>query len=341
MAPVDAATVVALRDAPDGMQVLLLKRHQKSRFMAGAFVFPGGRVDAADAEVPLSAEDRAWCLDQLTPNDPEIASPINEARAVAYFVAAVRELFEEAGVLLARPRGVDGTLGEAAALSTPDWAERLAEGRRRLNAEEVTFTALLEQENLALDVRGMTYWAHWLTPSAERRRYDTRFFVAMLPEGQTAAFDAIETTAQVWMGLEEAVVAHHQLALFLAPPTQRTLEELQRYGSRPAFEAEAARTARAVPQILPKLVVDAAGIRVLLPWDSNYPSTPGEGLAVAPLSRQASGPSAVFVRRLQLEADGEDRARAILKFWFGEDGNGVVPSEAPEPVVVGIQAGHR
>ncbi len=295
--------------------------------MAGAFVFPGGRVDPADADVPLSEDDRAWCHETLTPAEDGIAPPIDARRSVAMYVAAIRELFEEAGILLARPRGGRG--GELG-LGAPEWRERLVDARRRLNANEASFAALVDELEIDLDVRALTYWSHWLTPSAERRRYDTRFFVAMLPQGQVAAFDEIETTAQMWMGLEQAVVAHLQLAFFLAPPTHRTLEELRRFPDRPAFEAEAETTARRVPRILPKVVVGSEGIRVLLPWDPEYDSAPGEGEPVDPLPRQALGPSRVAVRRLQVDPDQEDRARAVLHFWFGDERNAEIATTAQD-----------
>ncbi|MEO1334768.1 MAG: hypothetical protein AAFV29_03960, partial [Myxococcota bacterium] len=124
--PVDASTVVLLRPGAHEPEALLLRRHPKSRFMAGAYVFPGGHVDAADAAFPLSVEDREWCTSQL---------PIDDSRAVAFFVAGIRELFEEAGVLLARPaRNAPNAPPEEGR------AERLRAARARLNAGEISFS---------------------------------------------------------------------------------------------------------------------------------------------------------------------------------------------------------
>ena len=312
--PAPAATVVVLRDRADGPEVLLLQRHQKSRFMAGAFVFPGGRVDPADAEAAVSDDDRLWCHQQLFPTQNE-RKPDDVAAATAYYVAAVRELFEEAGILLARPR--HGT-GQVPADDAQD--QRLNDARQRLNANEVTFSAILEAEQLEADVRALVYWSQWITPAAERRRYDTRFFVAWLPDGQTAVYDDIETTQQVWMTPARALMAHHQFRFFLAPPQQRTLEELLPYADRNDLVREA-QVSMPAP-VLPKLVVDAEGIRIVLPWDARYADEPGDGQVATPGARQAAGPTRILVRRPVSADDAEDRAPAILRFWFGDDGDG-------------------
>jgi 8-oxo-dGTP pyrophosphatase MutT (NUDIX family) len=132
--------VILARDGEGGLEVFLLKRHRKSSFMSSAFVFPGGKVDPEDGD----------------------------ARA-----AAIRELFEEAGVLLARG-------GDAGALAT---------GRARLNAGQITFAAVLAQAGLSPEPAWLHFWARWVTPSAEPRRYDTDFFLAALPDGQVPSFD--------------------------------------------------------------------------------------------------------------------------------------------------------
>ena len=316
MAPADASTVVLMTEGPSGPRVLLLKRHAKSRFMAGAFVFPGGRVDEADANVPMSEGDRDWCRRSL---DPEGDAAIDEARAVAYHVAGIRELFEEAGVLLGRPKD-----GDASALGSEAWRTKLDDLRRRLNANETSFVAALEEAGLEIDVRSLRYWSHWITPSAERRRYDTRFFIGWLPEGQSAHFDDIETTAQVWMDLPEAIISHHLMRIFLAPPTLRTIEELKGFADRSAIEADSGNTP---PAILPRVMLDEAGVRVLMPWDPGYDEAPGEGRAGSPLPRQARTPSRVFVWRPSPNDEGEDRAASLLQFWFGTGGDGMRPDE--------------
>ncbi len=318
MAPADASTVVLLAEGADGPKVLLLKRHAKSRFMAGAFVFPGGRVDAEDAAAAVSADDRAWCRAQL---DPLGAEPeLDEARAVALYVAGVRELFEEAGVWLGRPKG-----GDPADLESEPWQTRLADLRRRLNANDVAFDALLNEAGLEIDVRALQYWSHWITPSVERRRYDTRFFVAWLPEGQAASFDDKETTEQAWMALPEAVMAYHLMRIFLAPPTLQTIQELRTCGDRASIAREAG---QAVPSILPRILLDDDGLRVLMPWDAAYGEAPGEGGSSTPLSRQARSLSRVHVWRPAVFEDEGDRAPAILQFWFGTGGDGERPDES-------------
>ena len=222
--------------------------------------------------------------------------------------------------MLGRPVG-----GQTEDLSAGSWPDRLAEARRKLNADEVTFAAVLEQLGLEIDVRALAYWSHWITPSAERRRYDTRFFVAWLPRGQVAEFDAKETVEQVWRGPGQAVCDHHLLALFLAPPTQRTLEELQPILTPADLDNEASAP---VPPIMPKLMMDDNGIRIVLPWDETYAQVPGDGIDAAPLPRQAKGPSRIMVRWPGQDEASYARAQAILQFWFGLGCDGLAANEA-------------
>jgi 8-oxo-dGTP pyrophosphatase MutT (NUDIX family) len=189
--PRPAATVLTLRDTPKGYEILMLRRNLRSDFVGGAHVFPGGAVDESDAE----AHDLVVGLDDVTASTRlEV-----ERGGLAFYVASLRELFEEAGLLLA----VDEH-GDVVTFSAPRDLERWAALRRSINAGELGFLDLLREEGLRLDLRGVEYLAHWITPVGPPRRYDTRFFVARAPE-RRGEFEMIRPTIK---NLE--AVAHFQ-----------------------------------------------------------------------------------------------------------------------------------
>lgn len=235
--------------------------------MAGALVFPGGKVDPADRDGRLvPASFRPGRL-RATPG-----RELSAEDEAAFLVAACRETFEEAGILLARGR----TTGLPATAPSQRTGGLLD---------------ILEREDLELTLDRLVYWAHWITPAMEPRRFDTRFFVAQVPEGQSAAADEREVTESVWMTPVDALAAHARAELFLPPPTQRTLEELSCHDG---FEAvRAAAEHRAIPAILPKLTAVDGELCILLPWDPLYAETEGDGLPAAPAG---SGPSRIFIR---------------------------------------------
>lgn len=240
--------------------------------MAGAYVFPGGKLDPSDADadmlarlVPGAAEA---CAGRLT------ATPGTELEpntAVGLHVAGCRETFEEAGVLLAR--NADGGWVD---LADPARAARLAEARRALNAGEAKFAEILRSEDLFVDIEGLHYWAHWVTPSAEPRRFDTRFFIACLPPGQEAVSDGREAIDLVWHRPEVALEAHDQGSMFLPPPTLRSLSELAGFESIDAI-CEASQ-GRPIGAIMPKLLAEDGQLTIVLPWDPEYDKIEGEAL---------------------------------------------------------------
>ena len=266
--PTDSATLVVVRTPPVGgpLEAILLERSGKSAFMGGAFVFPGGKLDRADESAEMrsfvSPETLAWCRAQF---DEAPERSLSAERAFGLFVAACRETFEEAGILFA----------SAPAGRFPD-ARVLAPWRRRLQEGHATFAELLRAFDLEADVRRLFSWSHWITPSAERRRYDTRFFVAHLPDAQEAALDDKEAVALRWMTPDEALQAHRRGEVFLPPPTERTLQELAPY----RFWADLAAYARArkPSPVLPKVLWGAGTATIVLPWDADYDAVEGEGL---------------------------------------------------------------
>lgn len=203
-----AATLALTRDSSEGIQVLLLQRTWDASFMPGFYVFPGGAVDEADQR----------CDRFLTGgDDAAISHDLGiEAGGSHYMVAAIRESFEEAGVLLALDDN-GGFLPQ----DHPVFAERDA-----MIAGDQTLAGICHQYNLDLPVDRLAYLAHWITPPGPPRRFDTRFFVAVMPEGQTPAHDRIETIDHVWLTPEQAMDEHRQGTRLFASPTLRTLRIL-------------------------------------------------------------------------------------------------------------------
>lgn len=250
--PRAAATVALLRPAPTGLQVLLLQRNRKTGFVPGAFVFPGGRVDSADGDPALlertdglSAAEAARRLDL-----EESASP----SPAAYFVAAAREAFEETGILVGtrtdgRPPPVAGE-------------PRVRELRDHLLEDRWSFSQVLDELGCRIDGGAIEYIAHWITPEAEPRRYDTRFFAAAVPEGARALHDPREMLGAEWLSPRQALERNLRGELPMVFPTIRTLESLAGFHS--PVEALETFSGLEIPSILPRLVKtpDGVGIRV-------------------------------------------------------------------------------
>ncbi len=201
-----AATVVVLRDGPNGVEVAMLQRHSETPAAGGAWVFPGGSVDADDAAPTFVSTDREA--------DRRRRDRLQTPEATSYYVAALRELFEEAGVLLVRETiDVD---------QQTRWRLAIATG-------ESTFTALLEREGLHLDLDALEYIAHWRTPEGRPRRYDTRFFLAALPVGGSIACDGHEIVAHVWCRPADALARYHAGEWHLLLPTHTLLSQLHSF----------------------------------------------------------------------------------------------------------------
>jgi 8-oxo-dGTP pyrophosphatase MutT (NUDIX family) len=260
-APRDAATVIVVRDGAAGPEVLLLRRHARSGFAADAWVFPGGTVDDGDCGLP----PERWDGIEPAALAPRFSEPAD--LVLGLHVAAVRETFEEAGLLLARHR--DGR--------TPDLtATAYVELRRRLGdrTTAVDWGAWLAEEDLILDLGCLTYHSRWITPIQEPRRYDTAFFLARAPEGQIADHDRVETTEQRWVTPDAALTAHRAGELFMIFPTIRTLEALTGAGSVDELVERAAAQPE-IPHIQPHIEIEGDRFRILVPGDEGYPT--GEG----------------------------------------------------------------
>ena len=252
--PRHAATIAILRAAPGGPEVYLLRRVRGMAFAGGMHVFPGGSVDEADAT--SHALDEAWA----GPSPAEWAELLHcpEPLARAFVCAAVRETFEESGVLLAGPSG-DELLAD---VSTAEWeAERVA-----LEAREQSLSELLERRGLVLRTDLLRPLAHWITPEVEPKRFDTRFFLAELPAGQVCRAVGGEADQRVWVRPADAVAQE----LRMMPPTVAVLQDLARFDDIAAALA----ADRVLTPVLPKLVVDDAGeAALLLPGQPGYPAS--------------------------------------------------------------------
>jgi glyoxylase-like metal-dependent hydrolase (beta-lactamase superfamily II)/8-oxo-dGTP pyrophosphatase MutT (NUDIX family) len=247
-----AATVVVVRRGDAGMQVLLMRRAPRAGDIhSGACVFPGGLLDAADAE------GGALCSGL---DDAQASARLGlPSGGLAYWFAALRECFEEAGLLYAAAQ--DRSHLDAAQLA------QIGTQRDALNRRELTMASICQRFGIHLAADRIAYLDHWLTPPGVPKRYDTRFFVAEAPELQVASQDDHETDAQLWLTPAEGLERRKELKL--APPTWKILELLQRLGNVDAVLAHA-RALAEVPCIMPRLASGAKGLRPVMPDEPAY-----------------------------------------------------------------------
>jgi 8-oxo-dGTP pyrophosphatase MutT (NUDIX family) len=253
--PRNAASVILLRDAPAGPEVFMVERHVGATFVGGAHVFPGGRVDPEDAD----GEDLCVGLD-----DAEASRRLHlEHGGLAYYVAAIRECFEEAGVLLAydragRPFHADDAMD----------ADELRESRRALNAREIGFLDLARREGFRLATDRMHYWAHWITPEASPIRFDTRFFLAGVPRDQAAIHDDGELAGSEWIAPAAALRKADRGEWTMILPTLKNLGAPVEL--RTVADAEEAARRREITTLQPRVLRRPEGIQVVLPGDDGW-----------------------------------------------------------------------
>ncbi|MGH3492018.1 MAG: NUDIX hydrolase [Mycobacteriales bacterium] len=247
VAPKDASTVLLLRDTSAGVAVYVLRRQLSMAFAAGMYAFPGGSVDPRDADLAIG-----WA--GPSPTDWAARLGCDQPLARALICAAVRELFEEAGVLLA---GADGQqiVGDTTA---DDWERDRAE----VAAHELGFAELLARRRLVMRTDLLGYWAHWITPEFEPRRYDTRFFVAAMPAAQHTRDVSGEADQVAWVAPSDAVSATDNRRIAMLPPTYVTLAEVAGYDAVAAVVRAA--PDRRIATIVPGVeVVDGAAYLTL------------------------------------------------------------------------------
>jgi 8-oxo-dGTP pyrophosphatase MutT (NUDIX family) len=276
--PREAATVVLLRDTDDGMEVFMVKRHGLSDVLGGAYVFPGGKLDPGDAD-PVVLERLGAPLDGLRAalGEAELDAPA----AAAFFVAACRETFEEAGILLAAgasSRHVDA-----------------AQTRAR---EGVSFGEIVAQLGLQLDWNNIVPWSRWITPRVPallNKRFDARFFLAVVPKDQQAKHDNHEATESFWLRPRVVLERYWAGEINLAPAQIMSMVALTRHLD--AADALVAARARRPPVIQPEPFVHELGRAIAFPGDARHPVA----------ERALPGPSFVVYRNERFEPlDGFD-----------------------------------
>lgn len=256
--PRQAATTLVLRDGAAGLEVLMVRRSLQASFMPGAYVFPGGAVDAADGD----AAHQALC-DESAPRLQQRVGMVTgvAALATAYAVAALRECFEECGLWLGAP------VEQAPA---GGWDAIRASIRARLHAG-ASLAALAADAGLPLATSVLQPWSHWVTPVGLPKRFDTLFFVAPAPLGQLPSVDAGETTTLAWVQPTAALAARAEGGFPMEFATVSTVQSLQPFTSVQALLAHAA-AQTALPPLHPRLVLAADGAvsGVLLPGQAGY-----------------------------------------------------------------------
>ncbi|HEY6578613.1 MAG TPA: hypothetical protein VIY09_04770 [Rhizomicrobium sp.] len=248
VAPIPAATILLVRDSRQGIEVLMVKRHHEVAFAAGALVFPGGKAARDDRDAALA------CLcdgaDGFAP----------EMRALA--IAAIREAFEEAGVLIARDADTGAFVGEARLGGLQPFRERIEKGQVRL-------VEFLREEGLRLACDQLAPFAHWITPKSQPKRFDTRFFLARAPAGQIGQHCGRESVDSLWVRPEDAVANHDRWKLMF--PTRLNLMKLSR--AQTVDEALAVARAATPVTVEPWIESGTDGKFVRIPDDAGYEIT--------------------------------------------------------------------
>ncbi len=247
--PVPAATILLLRDNPTAdadCEVFMVVRHHQIDFASGALVFPGGRIDDGDSEVTAHC-DGAEGLD---------------AFEIAMRVGAIREAFEESGVLLARP------VGEQAMISAERCLE-LTPYRDQLNQGDLSLKSFLEQQNLQLACDVLTPFAHWITPDMMPKRFDTHFYVTRVPESQVAEHDGTESVDSVWISADDALAGAKDGRYTVIFPTRLNIELLADSGSTTNQVIDTSATRDIVP-VLPVTEKREDGTYICIPANAGY-----------------------------------------------------------------------
>jgi len=247
--------VVLLRDTQPGVEVLLMQRHRASKFAGGDFVYPGGKIELDDNPDDAAA----WC-EGLDPDQAaaRIGLAGDRRTALGFWIGAIRETFEEVGVLLA----YDATGG---------WvrtdAPRFAEYQAAVNADNKAFWAMVKAERLRLATDRLAYFAHWITPEEQPYRYDTRFFAAPMPGNQTPVPDAREAIDLRWYSPRAALEAFKKGEISLRNPTVQNMKLADAGSVKDSLDTLKDRD---VPTIRPRVIMEGDKRRVLMPGDPGY-----------------------------------------------------------------------
>ena len=243
--PVPAATILMLRDGPDGLEVFMVVRHHQIDFASGALVFPGGKVDPGDTDV------RDLC---------DGAADLDD-RDLAMRTGAIREAVEECGILLARENGSQDVVSAAR-------LEALDQYRDKLHRGELSLKEFLERESLTLACDTLTRYSHWITPAMMPKRFDTDFFLAVAPADHLAIHDGHESVDSVWIRPEDALTGAEDGTYTVIFPTRLNIEMLGT--STTAAGAIADATARTIVTVLPFTEQREDGNYLCIPADAGY-----------------------------------------------------------------------
>jgi 8-oxo-dGTP pyrophosphatase MutT (NUDIX family) len=243
----DAATVILLRDTAYGLEVFFVKRRADIRFMGGAYVFPGGKVDPQDDDLALACDlSGAECAKHLQIDDPLLARSL--------FVGAARECVEESGILYSKE------------VVSP---AQIAALRHSLDVDKQPFAPLLTALSVTLELSALRPFARWITPRAETRRFDTRFFLARCPTSLDASHDTRETVESCWLRPSDALDRSHRSEIVLVPPTYRTVQILSTVDSVADALALVPESLRPLePSVRPS---EEGSFEILLPDDPEHP----------------------------------------------------------------------
>ena len=268
--PRPASTVLILRDGRPGIEVFMVVRHHEIDFATGAMVFPGGKVDG---------DDSAGVWDRLAPPGP--------GPSRAFEVAALRETFEEAGLLLARRHGASGLIApdEAQAIVGLHRADTALAGHAARNGARA-FAQVIEKEGLTLATDLLVHFAHWITPLHSPKRFDTHFYLVAAPVDQVGLHDGTESVEGVWIAPAQALAEAASGRRTLVPATSLNLEKLARYGS--VEERVAATRSAPVVTVCPEVRRRADGGRsLIIPIEAGY----GTSDYYVPAERRTASPS--------------------------------------------------
>lgn len=243
--PVPAATILMLRDSPTGLETFMVVRHHEIDFASGALVFPGGKVDKGDFDV------RDYCDGVESVDDT----------SVGLMAGAIREAFEECGILLAREKN-------ASALISGDRLATLESYRDRIHKGEVTLTEFLEQEQLILACDKLQHFAHWITPDMMPKRFDTHFYLAAAPADHLAIHDGHESVDSIWISPDDAIKGSKEGQYTIIFPTLLNIEMLGESESVDAALKMAAE--RQVVTVLPRIEKRGDGRYLCIPAEAGY-----------------------------------------------------------------------
>ena len=258
----DAATVILAREDEDrDFEIFLMRRSRNQSFMGSAYVFPGGRLDTADTDLELTAYSEGLSAEEavIRLNEPDLAHDI----ALGLLYAAIRETFEEAGVLLAVPAS-----GGILDFKDQETGSRFHAYRKKIHDQEMTLKDLAEEEKLRFTLDLLTPYSHWITPDIESKRFDTRFLLARMPKRQVPIHDSIEMTESLWVSPAKALAGFEAGDILLMPPTLKTIEELAEFSSLDRLFTTTAD--KEIYPILPQGEAGPDGVILKLPKDPEY-----------------------------------------------------------------------